>query len=77
MTVAPPNSRRNLDIAISRLAKGQTDPQRLKPLMANAIVGQMLPSGAVKGGSSLKMRFGDSVTRFTRDLDAARGEGLG
>lgn len=72
----PPNSRRNLDIAIGRLAQGEMDPQRLKLLMANAIVGQMLPSGVVKGGSSLKMRFGDSVTRFTRDLDAARGEDL-
>lgn len=76
MAIKPPNSRRNLDIAITRVSQGKTDPQRVRLLMANAIVGQMLPSGAVKGGSALKMRFGDSATRFTRDLDTARGEDL-
>lgn len=76
MTPKPPNSRRNLDIAISRIAEGESDPRRVKLLIANAVVGQMLPNGAVKGGSALKMRFGDAATRFTRDLDAARGEDL-
>lgn len=67
-----PNSRRNLDIAIERLAKGSDEAVRIRRTMANAIVGQLLPDGAVKGGSSLKLRFGDGVTRFSRDLDAAR-----
>jgi hypothetical protein len=40
--------------------------------MANAIIGQLLPDGAVKGGSSLKLRYGDKETRFTTDLDAVR-----
>ena len=40
-------------------------------LIANTIVGQMLPAGVVKGGSSLKFRWGDKETRFTNDLDAA------
>jgi hypothetical protein len=40
--------------------------------MANAIVGQLLPDGAVKGGSSLKLRFGEGAARFSRDLDTAR-----
>lgn len=40
--------------------------------MANAIVAQMLPEGAVKGGSALKLRFGSSATRFSKDLDTAR-----
>lgn len=39
--------------------------------MALVVVGQMLPEGAVKGGSAMALRFG-SGTRFTRDLDAAR-----
>lgn len=39
--------------------------------MANAIVASMLPDGVVKGGSALKMRFGDAATRFTTDLDTA------
>jgi hypothetical protein len=45
-------------------------------MIANTIVGQMLPKGAIKGGSSLKLRYGDKATRFTRDLDAARAEEL-
>ena len=36
----------------------------------------MLPEGVVKGGSSLKMRYGGSATRFTRDLDTARTSNL-
>ncbi len=68
----PPNSRRNLDIAIERLYGDQQEALRAKRIMANAIVGQMLPDGAVKGGSALKLRFGSDATRFSKDLDTAR-----
>lgn len=67
-----PNSRRNLDIAIERLFDDQQEALRVRRMMANAIVGQMLPDGAVKGGSALKLRFGSKATRFSRDLDTAR-----
>ncbi len=67
-----PNSRRNLDIAIERVADSTDNAVRIRRLMANAIVGQLLPDGAIKGGSSLKLRFGNAVTRFSKDLDAAR-----
>lgn len=67
-----PNSRRNLDIAIERMAEGRGDPLRVRATLAAAIVAQMLPGGVVKRGSALKLRFGDAQTRFTRDLDAAR-----
>lgn len=67
-----PNSRRNLDIAIERMAEGRGDPLRVRATLAAAIVAQMFPGGVVKGGSALKLRFGDAQTRFTRDLDAAR-----
>ena len=65
-----PNSRRNLDEAIRRADGG--DYLRARTAMANAIVGQLLPEGVVKGGSALKLRFGNAATRFTTDLDAAR-----
>ena len=39
--------------------------------MANAIVGQMLNGGVVKGGSGLKLRYGIRLTRATMDLDTA------
>ena len=71
MNMSPPISRRLLDIAIDRLADRQSDdPLRLRRMMGNTIVAQMLPDGVVKGGGSLKLRFGDRATRYTRDLDA-------
>lgn len=39
--------------------------------MALVVVGQMLPAGAIKGGSAMALRYG-RATRFTTDLDAAR-----
>lgn len=66
-----PNSRRNLDIEIERIAD-EGDALRVRRLMANAIVAQMLPEGAIKGGSALRLRFGTSTTRFSKDLDAVR-----
>ena len=72
-----PNSRRNLDIAIDRLCASTGDePGRVKRLLATAIVGQMLPDGAAKGGNALKIRFGKDTTRFSRDLDTARASSL-
>jgi hypothetical protein len=43
--------------------------------MALVVVGQMLPEGAIKGGSAMALRFGRG-TRFTRDLDAVRSRPL-
>ncbi len=40
--------------------------------MANIIVAQMLPRSALRGGTSLKIRFGDASTRGSKDLDVAR-----
>jgi len=71
-----PNSRRNLDIAIERIFGTDDNPLQIRTLMANTIIGQLLPKGVVKGGSALKLRYGDKTTRFTRDLDAARADNL-
>lgn len=71
-SVKRPNSRVNLDKAIER-AFGRGDAAlRARVILADVIVAQMLPEGVVKGGSSLKIRYGNSATRFTRDLDVAR-----
>lgn len=66
-----PNSVRKLDNALKRMA-GPEDYLMARTLIVNALVGSMLPDGAVKGGTSLKLRFGNAATRFTTDLDAAR-----
>lgn len=71
----PPNSKVNLDKALLRIAEGDRDAYlRIRAVVANTVVGQLLPSGAVKGGSAIKLRLGDSSTRFTTDLDVARAE---
>lgn len=67
-----PMTRINLDKAIGRLA--HNDPRKtidIRMLMANAIVGQFIPEGVVKGGTSLKFRFGSDHARYTMDLDTA------
>jgi hypothetical protein len=67
-----PNSMRHLDDAIRRACGGSTERFiHARTIMANALVASMLPDGVIKGGSALKMRFGDAATRFTTDLDTA------
>lgn len=75
MAAKRPNSRRNLDIALERLV-GKDRLIAKRAVIANAIVAQMLPDGSVKGGSAIKMRLGDGITRFTTDLDVARASTL-
>ncbi|MCL1890706.1 MAG: nucleotidyl transferase AbiEii/AbiGii toxin family protein [Coriobacteriia bacterium] len=71
-----PNTRRNLDAAIERAFGPGEIFLQTRILIANAIVGQMLPAGVVKGGSSLKFRWGNKCTRFTNDLDTAYNTSL-
>lgn len=72
MTVKRPNSMRHLDDAIRKACGSAVDDYiRSRTIMANAIVASMLPNGVVKGGSALKMRFGNEESRFTTDLDTA------
>ena len=39
--------------------------------LANAIVAQMIDAGVVKGGTALKLRYGEKATRVTKDLNTA------
>ena len=72
----PPNSRVNLDKAIERLFGNYERTIEIRSIMANAIIGQMLPDGVVKGGTSLKLRYGNICTRVTTDLDMACKNGI-
>jgi hypothetical protein len=68
---------RALDQRLQNVAgKDQTLAYRLRVTVANVVVGQMLPPGAVKGGTAMKIRLGESGSRFTPDLDTARRESL-
>lgn len=71
-----PNSATNLGKAIKRYCGKGQDDIRLARAMADLVVGQMLPGGVVKGGSSLLFRYGGGVTRYTKDVDTARATSL-
>ena len=67
-----PNSKSNLERAISRYAENDSvRANELAVALANAIVAQMIDAGVVKGGTSLKLRYGEKATRVTKDLDTA------
>lgn len=66
-----PNSRINLDKAIERNFGSYRSSTEIRSIMAGTIVGQLLEGGVVKGGCSLKLRYGLRQTRATMDLDTA------
>lgn len=74
--VKRPNTRTNLDKAIQRLYGQTIDFVNIRSLMANVIVGQFMPGAVAKGGSALKLRFGDLATRVTTDFDISFKESL-
>ena len=65
-----PNSRRNLDMALQRLYGAGARLVQVRMVMANTIVGQMLPDVVIKGGTSLRLRYGRESTRYTVDCDS-------
>ena len=63
---------RHLDDAIRRMCDSLPESYiHARTMMANAIVAHLVPDGVIKGGSALKMRFGNEKSRFTTDLDTA------
>lgn len=66
-----PNSKANLDKAIDRFAGNPLRANEVRNLMANAIVAQLIGNGVVKGGTGLKFRYGEVMSRVTEDLDTA------
>ena len=72
----PPTNLRSLEKRIHNLAPNQGLALRRQVTMAMIVVGQMLPEGAVKGGIAMALRYGQSGSRFTQDLDAARVQSL-
>lgn len=74
MIIKPPRNEHELELRLVRLF-GMNNAQMLvaRSLMANTIVGQFLPCGAVlKGGSSLRFRYGCKFSRNTTDFDTVR-----
>ncbi len=51
--------------------EGSPENQRRYRDLANTVIGQMLPAGAVKGGAAMYFRYGDA-SRFSVDLDVSQ-----
>lgn len=70
---SPPVHVKALNTRIRNIAEiTGTNESRLRRVIANTIVAQVLPSGVVKGGTAMKFRIGEAGSRFTPDLDTAR-----
>ena len=72
--IKPPRNEHELELRLVRML-GNDNSRMLvmRTMMANAIAGQFLPKGAIlKGGGSLRYRFGSSFTRNTIDFDTTR-----
>jgi Nucleotidyl transferase AbiEii toxin, Type IV TA system len=73
-----PRSRESLSARIRNLApEHRTTKFRLRGTIGNIVIGQMLPSGAVKGGTAMALRHGQSRTRFSPDVDVTRAGEVG
>jgi len=74
----PPRNRESLSARIRNLAtERKTTEFRLRGTIGNIVIGQMLPSGAVKGGTAMALRHGQSRTRFSPDVDVTRAGEVG
>lgn len=68
-----PTNLRSLEQRIRNLSDDRGQPlRRIQRVVANTVVGQMLPDGVVKGGTAIKIRVGEAGSRFTPDFDAVR-----
>lgn len=67
----PPTNLSSLRQRLTNIEANEESVNRRTDGMALVVVGQMLPAGAINGGSAMALRYG-TATRFTRDLDAAR-----
>ena len=68
----PPHNVAFLERAIRKSVDTDENGVRLRTMMANVIVGQFLDGAVMRGGGSLKLRYGGAITRYTMDFDAAR-----
>lgn len=70
-----PLSVKKLERTVAMHAGEEAMAQRHLKLMAMVVVAQMMPAGAIKGGTAMKIRMGHR-TRTSLDLDVARAMDL-
>ena len=70
--MATPQNTAFLERYIRRMFRDEKQAYQMRVMMAYVVVGQLLPEGVVRGGTSMKLRYGYKSTRFTMDFDAAQ-----
>jgi hypothetical protein len=69
-----PNSLRTLEKRIYNEAGGNTNEiTKISKTVSMVALAQMMPPGAIKGGTAMKIRFG-AHGRFSLDIDVARAQ---
>lgn len=68
----PPHNVSHLEKALRAMAGTDESLVRLRRTLANVVAGQFLDGAVMRGGGSLKLRYGERATRYTLDFDAAR-----
>ena len=72
-----PRNEHALELALNRLAGSNIKAVEYRDIMAGVVLGQMLPDGCVvKGGTSMRLRFGPGRSRVTMDFDTSRRDDL-
>lgn len=70
--MTPPRNVSALQRALRQIASSNEEAAHLQLIMANVVAGQFLNGAVMRGGASLKLRYGDATTRYTMDFDASR-----
>ena len=70
--MAPPRNVSALQRGIRLISASNENAAHMQLIMANVVAGQFLTGAVMRGGASLKLRYGDAVTRYTMDFDASR-----
>ena len=68
----PPHNVADLERLLRQLGGSDENGYKLRCVMADVVAGQFLSGAVLRGGSALKLRYGNATTRFTVDFDVAR-----
>jgi hypothetical protein len=72
-----PTNLASLQARMRNVAQERGQPERrIQRTVASTVVGQMLPDGVVKGGTAMKIRGGETGSRYTPDFDASRSRNV-
>ena len=68
----PPHNVAALERAIRQMAGTDKNANEVRMVLSSVIAGQFLDGAVMRGGGSLKLRYGAGTTRVTENFDASR-----